>query len=100
MVGNVKVAVRVKVKYLAVLKGLSEKPEREESVEGKSLASLLRALHRTEQAPLKARLFFNTEVRPDVLIFINDIEADLLGGLKAELKDGDEVMFLPSVHGG
>jgi len=39
-------------------------------------------------------------VRPDVLIFINDTEADLLGGLRAELKDGDEVTFLPSVHGG
>ena len=93
-------AVRVKVKFLAVLKGLSEKPEREESIEGKSLASLLNTLRRAEQAPLKARLFSNTGVRPDVLIFINDTEADLLGGLKAELKDGDEVTFLPSVHGG
>jgi len=94
------VAVRVKIKFLAVLKGLSEKPEREESIEGKSLASLLNKLRRAEQAPLKARLFSNAGVRPDVLIFINDTEADLLGGLRAELKDGDEVTFLPSVHGG
>jgi molybdopterin synthase sulfur carrier subunit len=90
----------VKVKFLAVLKGLSDEPEREESLNGKSLASLLTVLRREEQPSLKARLFTSTGVRPDVLIFINDTEADLLGGMKAELKDGDEVTFLPSVHGG
>ncbi len=100
MVGAKRLAVRVRIKYLAVLKGLSEKPEREECIRGKSLASLLTALRKEEQTPLIARLFTATEVRPDVLIFINDTEAGLLGGLKAELKDGDEVTFLPSVHGG
>jgi molybdopterin synthase sulfur carrier subunit len=94
------VAVRVWVKYLAVLKGLSDNPEREQFIEGKSLASLLGTLRKAEHAPLKARLFSNADVRPDVLIFINDTEADLLGGLDAELKDGDKVTFLPSVHGG
>lgn len=93
-------AVNVKVKYLAVLKGLSDEPERERRIGGKTLASLVSALRREERAPLKARLFSDSQLRPDVLVFINDTEAALLGGLKAELKDGDEVTFLPSVHGG
>ncbi len=93
-------AVKVKIRYLAVLRGLSDEPEREQTIKGKSLRSLIETLRRSEKAPLKARLFTDTSVRPDVLIFINDAEADLLGGPKAELKDGDEVTFLPSVHGG
>lgn len=92
--------IRVRVRYLAVLKGLSDDPEREESIEAPSLSSLLKALQGREADPLKGRLFSNGCVRPDVLIFINDVEVGLLGGMRAELKDGDEVTFLPSVHGG
>lgn len=92
--------IKVKVKYLAVLRGLSEKPEREASIEEGFLGSLIDALRDTEGRELKARLFSNSEIRPDVLIFINDVGAELLGGMEAELKDGDEVAFLPSVHGG
>jgi len=94
------VGITVRVKYLAVLKGLSKKPEWEAFIEEPSLGSLVGALREIEGDPLKERLFSNAEIRPDVLIFINDIEAELLGGMKAELKDGDEVTFLPSVHGG
>lgn len=92
--------ITVRIKYLAVLKGLSEKPERGVAIDEASLGSLIGTLREIESDPLKARLFSNEEIRPDVLIFINEVEAELLGGMKAELKDGDEVTFLPSVHGG
>lgn len=92
--------ITVRVRYLAVLKGLSKNPERKAFIEEPSLGSLVGTLREIEGDPLKERLFSNAEIRPDVLIFINDVEAELLGGMKAELKDGDEVTFLPSVHGG
>jgi molybdopterin converting factor small subunit len=98
--GIVIVGIKVRVRYLAVLKGLSENPERETPIREARLGSLIDTLRETEGKDLKARLFSNYEMRPDVLFFINDVEADLLGGMKAELKDGDEITFLPSVHGG
>ncbi len=37
---------------------------------------------------------------PDLIIFINGVEAHLLGGLKYRLKDGDELSVMPAAHGG
>lgn len=91
----------VRVKYLAVLKGLAKKPERIVRLHGESLGDLLKHLRKVEDSSLKAR-FFNDggEIKPDILIFINNVDASLLGGIGAGLKEGDEVTFLPSVHGG
>lgn len=65
-----------------------------------SLEELLRYLYLNESGSLKSRLFIGDAVRPDVIIFINGTESTILGGPQAKLKDGDEIMFLPSVHGG
>jgi molybdopterin synthase sulfur carrier subunit len=94
-------AFLVKIRYLAVLKGLAKEPEKTVELEGRSLADLLALLKNSEDPILKARFFNEGEgIRPDVLIFVNDVDSSLLGGSNAELKDGDEVVFLPSVHGG
>ncbi|MDD1775756.1 MAG: MoaD/ThiS family protein [Candidatus Methanomethylicus sp.] len=94
-------ALTIRVKYLAVLRGLAKTPERNLSLDGNSLSDLLIALRNTEEDALKLRFFSQDgTVRPDVLVFINDVESSLLGGTKAALKDGDEITFLPSVHGG
>ena len=94
-------ALTIRVRYLAVLKGLAKEPEKAVSLDGRSLADLLSLLRNIEGNALKSRFFIpDGEVRPDVLVFINDVDASLLGGPKAELKEGDEVTFLPSVHGG
>jgi len=37
---------------------------------------------------------------PNSVILVNGIEIGLLKGLKTELKDGDEVVFIPVIHGG
>ena len=92
--------VTVKVRYLAVLRGLSDCPERSVEMDGGTLRDLLGKLLRAENEQLKSRLFGKGEARPDVLMFINGVEATLLGGSQAKLKDGDEVTLLPSVHGG
>jgi molybdopterin synthase sulfur carrier subunit len=92
--------IAIKVRYLAVLKGLSDAPEKKVNLNGKTLADLMARLKRSESDTLKSRLFANGVIRPDVITFINDVESSLIGGMGAKLKEGDEVTFLPSVHGG
>jgi molybdopterin synthase sulfur carrier subunit len=38
--------------------------------------------------------------RPNALILVNGREIGVLDGLETRLKDGDEVVFVPVVHGG
>jgi len=38
--------------------------------------------------------------RPNTLILVNEKEVSVLNGLKTALKDGDEVVFIPVIHGG
>jgi molybdopterin synthase sulfur carrier subunit len=38
--------------------------------------------------------------RPNALILVNGREVGVLGGLETKLRDGDEVVFVPVVHGG
>mgnify|MGYP001626167049 FL=1 len=37
---------------------------------------------------------------PNILVFINDAEASLLGGLSYRPKDEDKIAVLPVAHGG
>ncbi|MEM2130668.1 MAG: MoaD/ThiS family protein [Candidatus Bathyarchaeia archaeon] len=37
---------------------------------------------------------------PNAIILINGIEAHLLNGLETKLKDKDEIVFIPIIHGG
>ena len=38
--------------------------------------------------------------RPNALIIVNGREIGVLAGLETKLKDGDEVVFIPVIHGG
>ncbi len=38
--------------------------------------------------------------KPNALILVNGKEISVLGGLETQVKDGDEVVFVPVVHGG
>jgi len=38
--------------------------------------------------------------RPNALILVNGREIGVLDGLGTKLRDGDEVVFVPVVHGG
>lgn len=94
-------ALSIRVRYLAVLKGLSKEPEKPVSLDGHCLLDLINYIRLNEDAPLKSRFFAPSgDVRPDLLIFVNGVDCSLLGGRSAELKENDEVTFLPSVHGG
>lgn len=38
--------------------------------------------------------------RPGILVLINDADWELEGELDYELKDGDEIVFISTLHGG
>jgi ubiquitin related modifier 1 len=39
-------------------------------------------------------------VRPGILVLVNDVDWELCGGPDCILHDGDEVVFLSTLHGG
>uniref|UniRef100_A0A914ZNB7 Ubiquitin-related modifier 1 homolog n=2 Tax=Parascaris univalens TaxID=6257 RepID=A0A914ZNB7_PARUN len=39
-------------------------------------------------------------VRPGILVLVNDVDWELLGGLNANINDGDNVTFISTLHGG
>jgi molybdopterin synthase sulfur carrier subunit len=40
------------------------------------------------------------DLRSNALILVNGREISVLNGLETNLKDGDEIVFVPVVHGG
>ncbi len=56
-----------------------------------------------EELPKLKRALIDPELedpRPNALILVNGKEISVLKGLEAMLKDGDEVVFVPILHGG
>lgn len=66
---------------------------------GDTLADLIDNLDAAHPG-LKGRLVENGSLRRFVNIYVNDEDVRFLGGLEAELGDGDEVTVLPAVAGG
>jgi len=56
-----------------------------------------------EELPKLKRALVDPELedpRPNTLILVNGKEISVLNGLETMLKDGDEVVFVPVMHGG
>lgn len=53
-----------------------------------------------QYAGLGERLLENGALRRFINIYINDEDVRFLGGLEAEIKDGDSITILPAVAGG
>ncbi len=66
---------------------------------GGTLADLIDSLD-ADNPGIKTRLVENGALRRFVNIYVNDEDVRFLGGLEAELADGDEVTVLPAVAGG
>ena len=49
---------------------------------------------------IKDRLIDSGDLRRFVNVYINDEDVRFIGGLEAELSDGDQVVVLPAVAGG
>ena len=73
--------------------------EKSVSGSGGTLAALIDDLE-ASHAGIKDRLIDNGDLRRFVNIYVNDEDVRFLGGLGAELKDGDQVVVLPAVAGG
>lgn len=73
--------------------------EKAVSGSGGTLAALIDDLE-ANHAGIKDRLIDNGDLRRFVNIYVNDEDVRFLGGLEAELKDGDQVVVLPAVAGG
>lgn len=70
----------------------------EESI---SLSEALKKM--AEKLPELERIIFDAELkdpRPNTLILVNGKEISILNGLETMLKNGDEVVLIPVVHGG
>jgi molybdopterin synthase sulfur carrier subunit len=91
----------ITLKYMAVLKGLSEEPLKSINIEGDTLKDLLDYLKNKESPKVRSRLFNEDgSLHSDIIIFINGKDYNLIGGLNTKIKDGDEIVILPTVHGG
>jgi MoaD family protein len=66
---------------------------------GSTLADLIDSVE-ADHPGLKDRLVDNGTLRRFVNIYVNDEDVRFLGGLQAELADGDSVTVLPAVAGG
>jgi MoaD family protein len=73
--------------------------EKAVSGEGASLAALIDNLEANHPG-IKERLIDDGDLRRFVNVYVNDEDVRFIGGLEAELSDGDQVVVLPAVAGG
>lgn len=67
--------------------------------DGASLSALIDDLEANHPG-IKERLIDEGDLRRFVNVYINDEDVRFIGGLEAELTDGDQVVVLPAVAGG
>jgi molybdopterin synthase sulfur carrier subunit len=67
--------------------------------DGGSLSALIEDLEANHPG-LKDRLIEDGDLRRFVNVYVNDEDVRFIGGLEAELSDGDQVVVLPAVAGG
>ena len=73
--------------------------EKAVSGDGTSLSALIDDLEASHPG-IKSRLIEDGDLRRFVNVYINDEDVRFIGGLEAELSDGDQVVVLPAVAGG
>ena len=67
--------------------------------DGASLSALIDDLEANHPG-IRERLIDGEDLRRFVNVYINDEDVRFIGGLDAELSDGDQVVVLPAVAGG
>jgi MoaD family protein len=73
--------------------------EKAVTAEGGSLSALIDDLEANHPG-IKERLIEGDDLRRFVNVYVNDEDVRFIGGLDAELSDGDQVVVLPAVAGG
>ncbi len=89
------------LKFIGALRQISGKTQLTVSFqEGISLKDLLTKI--SPEMPQLDKTFSDqpNDSRSNALILINGREISVLNGLETKLNDGDEIVFIPVVHGG
>jgi molybdopterin synthase sulfur carrier subunit len=92
----------ITVKFLGALRHISGAGELALNIKGVlSIKELMNEIVR-EVPALKPSLTHQQpeDLRSNTLMLVNGNEISALNGLETNLKDGDEIVFVPVVHGG
>lgn len=92
----------ITVKFIGELSLLSgEKKQTLKCPKGSSIMDFINRIS-LEKPALKNSLIDTNqaELKPNALILVNGKEISVLGGLTTKINAGDEVVFIPVVHGG
>jgi molybdopterin synthase sulfur carrier subunit len=94
--------VPLTIKFIGALRHLSGKTEFTVSIqEGISIKELVSKI--TQEFPELKHTFNDQDLndsRSNSLVLINGREISVLNGYETKLKDDDEIVFVPVVHGG
>jgi molybdopterin synthase sulfur carrier subunit len=94
--------VSLTIKFIGALRHLSGKTQFTINFQdGISVKQLINTI--THQLPALKHTFSDQELndsRSNSLILVNGREISVLKGLETKLCDGDEIVFVPVVHGG
>jgi molybdopterin converting factor small subunit len=92
----------VTVEFIGSLRGVSGRNKMTLKFESSaSLRALVKNI--TEQLPKTKSALVDSasgEPRVDLLVLVNGSEISALNGLETLVNDGDEVVFVPVIHGG
>jgi molybdopterin synthase sulfur carrier subunit len=91
------------VKFIGALRHVTGKPQLNIEYTGKCAVKdlILKIVQETPQ--LKTSLINQQPdgtMKTNALILVNDREISVLNGLDTKLDDGDEIVFVPVIHGG
>ncbi|MFM1910259.1 MAG: hypothetical protein RLZZ545_957 [Actinomycetota bacterium] len=75
------------------------KDQKSVSAEGATLSAIISDLD-SQYAGIGERLLENGALRRFINVYVNDEDVRFLGGLEAQIKDGDSITILPAVAGG
>jgi molybdopterin synthase sulfur carrier subunit len=92
----------ITVKFVGALRHVSGSGELALDCKGDiSIRALINEI--TKEMPALKRSLIDQQLedpRPNALILVNGREISVLNGLETNLKDGDEIVLVPVVHGG
>jgi sulfur-carrier protein len=92
----------ITARFLGSLRHISGTSELALNINGAiSIKELIRKIVR-EMPALKSSLISQhlKDLKSNALILVNGREISVLNGLESKLNDGDEIVFVPVVHGG
>ncbi len=94
-------AVRVQVKFLATIRGITVEPSTELLCNPRDTArTLMRELVKKYGQKFEQVTLEGTNLKPEIKIIINGRDIDYLNGLDTQLKDGDVIVIIPPIAGG